>query len=116
MNSRQDIQTHFKYKKYSSFVSPGAKYELEIDLMDMGTNVKPMRYGLVCVDNFTKMASVIPVKNKQVNEIMRGLEEVFATMGTPKQIYSDEEGATNSATFLTFNKFKHIQGATNSGC
>ena len=65
MNSRQDKQTHFKYKKYNSFVSPGAKYEYEVDLMDMGTKVKPMRYGLVCVDNFTKMASVIPVKKNK---------------------------------------------------
>ena len=117
MKSREDKQTHFKYKKYNSFVSPGARYEFEIDLMDMGTTVKPMRYGLVAVDNFTKMASVIPVKNKQVNEIMRGLEEVFSIMGTPKQIYSDEEGAMNSITFLTFinkHKFKHVQTSTHA--
>ena len=52
-----------------------------------------------------------------MNEIIRGLEEVFATMGTPKQTYSDEEGAMNSDTFLTFinkHKFKHVQTSTHA--
>ena len=34
----------------------------------MGTTVKPMRYGPVAVDGFTKVVSVIPSKIKQVNE------------------------------------------------
>ena len=72
--------------------------------MDMGTTVKPMRYGLVAVDGFTKIVSVIPIKHKQVNELIRGLEEVFAIMGTPHQIYSDEEGAMNSDTFFNIHQ------------
>ena len=35
MNSREDKQTQFKYKKYNSFVSPGAKFEFEINIMDV---------------------------------------------------------------------------------
>ena len=31
--SREDKQINFKYKKYNSFVSPGANFEYEIDLM-----------------------------------------------------------------------------------
>ena len=79
----------------------------------MGTTVKPMRYGLVAVDGFTKVVSVIPMKNKQVNGIIRGLEEIFAIMGKSQQINSDGEGAMNSDTFLTFikdinlNTYKH---------
>ena len=76
-----------------------------------------MRYGLVAVDGFSKMVSVIPINNKQVNGIMRALEEVFASMGKPIQLYSDEEGAMNSDTFLTFinkHKFKHIQTSTHA--
>ena len=60
--------------------------------MDLGATVKPMRYGLVAVDGFTKAVSVIPIENEQVNEIRRGLEEVFATMGTPEQIYTEGGG------------------------
>ena len=83
----------------------------------MGTIVKSMRYGLVAVDGFTKVVCVLPMNNKQVNEIIRGLEEVFATMGEPQQIYSDEEGAMNSDSFLTFifeHQFKHIQTSTHA--
>ena len=58
-----------------------------------------MIYGLVAVDNFTKVVSVIPIKNKQVKEIMRALEKEFASMGKPQNVYSDEEGAMNSDTF-----------------
>ena len=85
--------------------------------MDLGTIVQPMRYGVVAVDGFTKVVSVIPIKHKQVNEIIRGLEEVFAIMGKPQQIYSDEEGAMNSYTLLTFinkHRFKHIQTSTHA--
>ena len=38
----------------------------------MGTTVKLMRYGLVAVDGFTKVVSVISIKHKQVNEVIRG--------------------------------------------
>ena len=116
-NKLESVQTHFKCKKYNSFVSSKPLFEFEVGLMDMGTTVKPMRYGLVAVDGFTKVVSVIPINNKQVNEIIRGLEEVFAIMGKPQQIYSDEEGAMNSDTSLTFinrHTFKHIQTSTHA--
>ena len=75
LNSREDKQTHFKYKKYNSFVSPGVNYEYEIDLMDMGTSVSEYRYGLIAVDGFSKMVSVIPIENKQPDEIIRALKK-----------------------------------------
>ena len=66
MSSREDKQTQVKYKKYNSFVSPGARFEFEIDIMgvlarDGGDGI---RYGLCGIDNFTKMVSVIPIKNR----------------------------------------------------
>ena len=75
----------------------------------MGTTVKPMRYGLVAVDGFTKVARIIPIKNKQVNEIIRGLEYIFAIMGKPQQIYNDVEGAMDSYKLLTvdLNTYEH---------
>ena len=40
----------------NSFVSPGAKFEFEIDVMDMEPKdaTSNARYGLVAIDNFTK--------------------------------------------------------------
>ena len=113
LSKRGDILINFKHKQYTSVVSSKPLFGFDVDLLDMGATVKPIRYGFVAVDGFTKVVSVIPLKNKQVNEIIRGLEEVFAIMGTPQQIYTDEEGAMNSDTFLTFinkhkfNTYKH---------
>ena len=45
--------------------------------MDMGTSVTNMRYGMVAVDNFTKIAHVVPIQNKQPDEIIRAVKEVF---------------------------------------
>ena len=33
LNGLESTQTHFKYKKYNSYVSPGVNYEYEVDLM-----------------------------------------------------------------------------------
>ena len=42
LNKLESVQTHFEYKKYNSFVSSKPLFEFEVDLMDMGTTVKPM--------------------------------------------------------------------------
>ena len=71
LSSRQGKQTHFRYEKYNSFVSTGANFEYDVDLMDLGTNVPGYRYGFIAVDGFSKMASAIPIENKQPDEIIR---------------------------------------------
>ena len=56
----------FEYNKTNSCVSPGAKFEFETDIMDVlaRDGVDGIRYGLCAIDNFTKVASVIPIKNR----------------------------------------------------
>ena len=49
-----------------------------------------IRYGLCAIDNFTKMVSAIPIKNRSPTERMRGLKLIFEELGKPKQLYSDE--------------------------
>ena len=66
LNKLESVQVKFKYNKYNSFVYSGAKFEFEIDIMDVlaidgGDGI---RYGLCAIDNFTKMISVIPIKNR----------------------------------------------------
>ena len=114
--SREDKQINFKYKKYNSFISPGANFEYEVDLMFMSKN--DPNIGLVAIDNFTKMASIAIIKNKQPNEVIAGLKYIFNKLGgKPKQIFSDEEGAFNSGkyqVFLNENNIKHIQTTTHA--
>ena len=64
-DKRDDIQVKPKPKTYNIFVSPGAAFEVAIDIMDMDskTAVPNTRYGLVAIDNFTKIAKVVPIKN-----------------------------------------------------
>ena len=88
----------------NSFVSPGAKFEFELDIMDVlarrgGSGV---RYGLVAIDNFTEIAEVIPINNKEPAELIRGLKLIFQSMGIPKQLCSDEEGGLKSKGFYRF--------------
>ena len=117
LSSRQDKQTHFKYKKYHSFVSPQAGFECEVDIMDLGASVPEYRYGFVAVDNFTKMASVIPIENKQPDDIIKALNKVTEHLGKPKQMYSDEEGSSNSIKYtklINLQHIKHIQTTTHA--
>ena len=81
-----------KSKSYNSFVSPGANFEYEIDLMDIEAKgaTSNTRYGLVAIDNFTRIAEVVAIKNRTPESIIDGLKKIITSMETPKQLYSDE--------------------------
>ena len=73
--------------------------------------------GLVAVDNFSKFAHIAVIKNKQPDEIIRGLKEIINNMGKPKQLYSDEEGSFNALKYIRFlneNNIKHVQTTTHA--
>ena len=91
MSKRDDIQVKVKPSTYNSFVSPGAKFEFEIDLMDIETKgaTSNTRYGLVAIDNFTKIADVVPINNKTPEEMIIVLNKIFTSMGKPQQLYTD---------------------------
>ena len=102
----------------NSFVSPGAKFEFEIDLTDvLARDGDGIRYGLCAIDNFTKMVSVIPIKNISPSEIIRGLKLIIEELGKPKQLYSDEESSLRSTEFFRFvneNNTKTIQTSSHA--
>ena len=103
LNKLESVQTHFKYNKYTSFVSPGAKYEFEIDIMDvLARDGDGIRYGLCAIDNLTKMVSIIPIENRSPSEIIRGLKLIIEELGKPTQLYSDEESSLRSHKFFRF--------------
>ena len=92
MSKRDDIQIKVKPKPYTSFVSPGAKFEYEIDIMDIEAKgaTSNTRYGLVAIGNFTKIAEVVPIKNRTPESMIEGIKKIITSMGKPKQLYSDE--------------------------
>ena len=86
-----------------------------MDLIDFTAKAKEndgFRYGLVAIDNFTKFAWVVPMKDKKPKSVIEAFKEIIEKMGkTPKQMYSDEEGAFYSTEFVRFlneRKIKHI--------
>ena len=101
--------------KNNSVISPGVSYEYEVDLMFMSQN--DANIGLVAVDKFSKFAHIVVIKNKQPDEIIRGLKEIIDKMGKPKQLYSDEEGSFNALKYIRFlneNNIKHVQTTTHA--
>ena len=108
-------QTQFTYKKFNSYISPGPMFEFEMDLVDFTKKAKEndgFRHGLVAIDNFIKFAWVVPMKSRDAKSCVEAFKEVIEKMGkTPKQMYSDEEGAFYDKEFVRFlneKKIKHI--------
>ena len=117
MSKRGDIQVKSKPGTYNIFVSPGSKFEFEIDIMDMESKnaTSNARYGLVAIDSFIKFAEVVPIKNRTPETMIDGLQKIFTSMEKPKQLYSDEESSMRSAkmiSFLSDNEIKSVQTTT----
>ena len=114
LNKRDDIQVKYKPKSYS-FVSPGAKFEYEIDIMDIEAKgaTPNTRYGLVAIDNFTKIAEVVAIKNRTPESMIEGIKKITTSMGKPKQICSDEESSMRSAKMIRFLKQNEIKICSN---
>ena len=104
MGKRDDIQVKVTPNTYNMFVSPGAKFEFEIDLMDTETKgaTSNTRYGLVAIRNLTKTADVVPINNKTPEEMIIVLNNIFTSMGKPKQLYTDESSSMKSANMIKF--------------
>ena len=60
---------------------------------------------------------VIPIKHRKPEDMIIGLQEIFESMGKPKQLYSDEESPMRSSRmnrFLNDNDVKSIQTTTHA--
>ena len=55
---------------------------------------------MTAIDNFTKYAHAVPIQSKTSTAIVSAITEVFRNIGTPKQLYSDQEGSFNSPDFV----------------
>ena len=76
-----------------------------------------VRYAMVAIDNFTKIAEAIPIENRQPIELIFALKLIFKSTGTPKQVYSDEEPSFRTKVFFRFmndNDIKHVQTSTHA--
>ena len=93
-----------KYRGSNSYTAPFARFEYQIDIMDMKPLTKepetkiPIkndepRYGLVVIDIFSKLANVVPMKEKSGPITLSAMKESFNKMGFPMSVYSDNDRA-----------------------
>ena len=104
-----------KYRGSNSYTAPFARFEYQIDIMDMKPlnkvpeveipvkNGEP-RYAMVVIDIFSKVASVIPVKEKSCPNALSALKESFNKMGFPMSVYSDNDRAFQAGVKDFFEK------------
>jgi hypothetical protein len=80
-----------------SWVAPRAYHEYQIDIFfitEKQLQNQEYGYGLSCIDIFSKYATVVPIKNRQAEEIMRGMLQAFKNMGhQPEIVMTDPESA-----------------------
>ena len=104
-----------KYRGSNSYTAPFSRYEFQIDIMDMKPLTKepeakiPIkndepRYGLVVIDIFSKLANVVPMKEKSGPITLSAMKESFKKMGFPMSVYSDNERAFQAGVKDFFDK------------
>ena len=104
-----------KYRGSNSYTAPFARFEYQIDIMDMKPLTKepevevPIkngepRYGLVVIDIFSKLAHVVPMKEKSGPITLSAMKESFNKMGFPMSVYSDNDRAFQAGVKDFFEK------------
>jgi hypothetical protein len=110
------IGTKRQLKGYNSFIAnqPYEYYQMDLFFFeDLSKETKTKQpYGLLMVDSFSKYCQVVPVKSKQIDDVLEGIKELIKLMqAKPDFIYSDEEGAFVSnkvQEYFRSEDIKHI--------
>ena len=93
----RSVERKKNLRGFNSYVSLGPRDEYEVDLFDVNyLGQDEFRYGLIAIDNFTKVMWVIPIKEKNTEELIRATKAIIENMEKPKKIYSDMEGGMKS--------------------
>ena len=102
----KNIERKIQLSGYNSFVAPHSFYEFQIDLFFITNNDfknQKFKIGLVMIDIFSKFAVVVPIKSKQLPDLLAGIMEGINKMGKkPELVYSDEEGSLNSGVLKEY--------------
>ena len=113
---KQLINQRRNYKNYNSYSPPYARAVFSVDIMDMISLMKDTdtfkeeykRYGLVCIDNFSKKAHVVPMENRDGETVYDAFTECFEVLGYPNSMYSDDESSFKSNKLQEFLKGEGI--------
>jgi hypothetical protein len=95
----------------NSFVAPHPFYEFQIDLFWVADLQKQkFKVGCLCIDIFTKYATVVPIKSKKGPDVTAGMLQCLNEMkGKPKILYTDDEKAFSISYFKKYYEEEGIQ-------
>ena len=82
-------------------------------MADFGQRADP-RFGLICVDIFTKKLAVVPVPNKLPKTTSDAFQKVVDTMDIPASIMTDEGGEWKNDFSAKLSSRAHV-GALRCG-
>ena len=109
MRAQPNKQTR-NYKNYNSYTGPFPKYEFQVDLMDVtsllrdvGSEIKgQLRYGIVCIDIFSKKCHIVPIENKDGGDVKKknsqglfqGIGSAFVDLQRRRRSVEKQENAS----------------------
>ena len=107
------------YRGSNSYTAPFARFEYQIDIMDMVSLQKSPtqpRCAIVVIDIFSKLGDALPMRNKDSNSVYDALLIIFKKMGYPISVYSDDDGAFKSKVKTLFDSegINHIVTLTHA--
>ena len=90
-----------------SFIPQKPLHEFQIDLIYLLNKNK--RYGLVCVDAFTKVMEVELMARKTKEETVKAMRVILGKMGIPELVYCDEGSEFIAGLFKELMEEKNIE-------
>ena len=108
----KNVNRKTQLKGYNSYIANNKQQEYQIDLFfvqDLENQTD--KIGMAAIDIFTKEAVVIPIKSKQIPDVLAGVMECCIKLGGyPEMIYSDEEPSLTSNEIINYlEKEKHVK-------
>ena len=91
-------------KGYNSYVAQKAGDEYQADLFFINDlENQEFKIGLLMIDTFSKFMTVIPIRSKQLPDVLAGIMEACQHLkGYPKTLYTDEEGGIYNQQVIDF--------------
>jgi hypothetical protein len=107
----QNTERKINLRGNNSFIADKPYEEFQMDLFFF-SDLKDKTYdgALLMVDIFSKFVSAVPVKSKQIPEVLEAVKQCIHKMGgKPMTIYSDNEGAFVSNIIQKYFKDESIR-------
>jgi hypothetical protein len=105
---KQDLT---RKRREGSYVASAPREEFQADLADFGERASP-RYGLACIDVFSRLATVIPLAEKTDVAIRNALEKIWPEMGVPVRLVTDNGAEFDNNTVVVYLKQMGIELVT----